>query len=305
MFRYLRLSLPRHRIWAGRHIDLTISPSYRRHFTTDDTDERFRHVNAALPRKVCNHDEPLIVASPKSESEEPPSSESSTKLDPDTLRSIPLETIEDALFKFVPEDIKSSSLEDGPLTPGQAFYLENRDILLDRLRRRYFEETTGSSSAPSDTEIESLLPLLMEEEKFGSYDPNPVVSPGKHHLWDYDTTNVSSTRRTIHLSKGQMPTLQQIVDILEQERIMNVSVVDMDSCNRRDQAMYCIVGTGTTRAHCRRVGRLIYRAIVDLEVPFVSETSYCCHSRSDEWIVARLGPLCVHLMVKEVRQKQR
>ncbi|ORM39935.1 uncharacterized protein BXIN_1434 [Babesia sp. Xinjiang] len=303
ILRAFRSYVPRQGAAEVCQIERTVLPFSRRHISSDDTDERFRHVSGALPRTDRTYDKPQVVvtAIPPAKPSAEPSSKKNTKLDSAAIKSIPLEIIEDALLKFVPENIKSINIGNEPLTPGQAFYLENRDKLLENLRRRYFEET---GAGPSDGEIESLLPQLMEEEPFGSYDPDPVVSPGKHHLWDYDTTTLSSTSKTIHLRKGEMPTLQQVVDILEQERISNVSVVDMDSCNRRDQAMYCIVGTGATRAHCRRVGRMLYRAIVDLDVPFVSDTAYCCHSRSDEWIVARLGPLCVHLMVNEVRQNQ-
>ncbi|CDR97400.1 hypothetical protein, conserved [Babesia bigemina] len=285
----------------------------RRHFTTDDTTDRFRHVSESLPHRQSAHEGPEYTGQSTGQwSDESPGAPSAPsergekpKLDKAAIKSIPLETIEDAVLKFVPETIRESSLDDDFLTPGQAFYLENRDKLFDQLRRRYFEATSeGGGDQVTDGEIESMLPLLMEEEQFGCYDPEPVVSPGKHHLWDYNTSEVSAPRRNVHLRKGEMPTLQQVVEILEQERMSNVVVVDMDSCNRRDQAMYCIVATGMTKAHCRRVGRLIYRAIVDLEVPFVSRTAYCCHSRNDEWIVARLGPLCVHLLVKEVRERQ-
>eukprot|EP00371_Babesia_bovis_P003411 XP_001612058.1 hypothetical protein [Babesia bovis T2Bo] len=259
-----------------------------RHSATDDIEGRFRHVNNALSRTDGCYDQNVFhhdSLDPKVDTGGPSADHSGPALDSEMIRSIPLERIEDALLQSVPENIRTCSIENESLTPGQLFYLENRDKLLENLRRRYFEES--GVEAPSDGEIESILPLLMEEEKYGSYDHASVVSPGKHHLWDYDTGAVSSRK-----------------SVTQSERIMHVSVVDMDSCNRRDQGMYCIVGTGATRSHCRRVGRLLYRVIVDLEIPFVSDTSYCCHSRSDEWIVARLGPLCVHLMVKEVREKQ-
>ncbi|GBE58588.1 oligomerization domain-containing protein, putative [Babesia ovata] len=264
----------------------------RRHVATDDTTDRFRHVSESLPRQQATHDGPEFTyqsAEPLSdESAEAPSGSfdgaEKPKIDKAAIKSIPLETIEDAVLKFVPETIRESSLgtlprpcnaahlsDDEFLTPGQAFYLENRDKLFEQLRRRYFEATSeGGSDQVTDGEIESLLPLLMEEEQFGSYDPDPVVSPGKHHLWDYNTSEVAATRRNVHLRKGEMPTLQQVVDILEQvstaewypersqERMTNVVVVDMDSCNRRDQAMYCIVATGTTKAHCSvLVGELL------------------------------------------------
>ncbi|GIX61107.1 oligomerization domain protein [Babesia caballi] len=209
-----------------------------RHFTTDDTSDRFRHVRDALPRRDPIPEDPVLVAPtelPVERSFEPEAKEPEAKLDRDTLRSIPLETIEDALLKFVPENIRDSSPDDEFLTPGQIFYLENRDKLFDNIRRRYLEETGGKDAAAlTDNDIESLLPLLMEDEQYGSYDAEQVVSPGKHHLWDYNTSEVASTSQQ-----------------RRQERMANVVVVDMDSCNRRDQAMYCIVATGSTRAHCR------------------------------------------------------
>lgn len=111
--------------------------------------------------------------------------------------------------------------DDECLTPGQAFYLENKDKIFENIRKRYYEETKGAENVElTDSEIESLLPLLMEEEKFGSYDPNPVVPPSKHHLWDYNTNDIYIPKKAIHLHKGQMPTLQEVVDILEQVSLM-------------------------------------------------------------------------------------
>lgn len=282
-------------------------PVYRCNFSSDDTLPRFKHVRDTLPiaKNVYDENIPSLEASTTISYEERSHSSDDNKIEKAQLKTVTLKSIEDAVLQFVPESINSGNTDDAQLSPGQAFYLENRDKLFDNIRRRYYEETKEVDDVPlTDSEIESLLPLLMEEEEFGSYDPDLVAAPSKHHLWDYTTNDIYVPKKTIHLHKNKMPTLQDIVDILEQERMTNIAVVDMDSCNRRDQSMYCIVATGTTRSHCRRVGRMLYRVIVDLEVPFVSATSYCCSSRSDEWIVARLGPLCVHLMVQQVRDKQ-
>lgn len=195
---------------------------YRRSFSSDDTFDRFKRVRDALPPKDNFYDDLLPSLESTSISREEKVDDSGCSSSGSSLlKEVPLEDIEDAVLQFVPENIKSGNIDDECLTPGQAFYLENKDKIFENIRKRYYEETKGAENVElTDSEIESLLPLLMEEEKFGSYDPNPVVPPSKHHLWDYNTNDIYIPKKAIHLHKGQMPTLQEVVDILEQVSLM-------------------------------------------------------------------------------------
>ncbi|AFZ81683.1 hypothetical protein BEWA_011010 [Theileria equi strain WA] len=227
------------------------------------------------------------------------------------LNNYSLENVESAIMQFVPDYIQSYTREhdhfDDFLTPGQTFFAENREKLLETIRGNYYNKKASldSSGDNVDYRLPSMLNQDIYEEAFGSYTTDTVVKLPKNHLWDYSTTAVHRPKKTIELRKGQMPSIQQVIDILEQERLIDIISVDLNKCRRRDRGLYAIVATGYTRSHCRRVGRMLYRIIVDLEIPFVSKISYCCSSRDDDWIVAHLGPLCIHLMIEEDRNKYR
>ncbi|BAM41712.1 uncharacterized protein TOT_040000093 [Theileria orientalis strain Shintoku] len=294
---------------------------------TPDVLDRFKHVESSFNNKAGSDDYDLYFETTKAQKRTSDSKDAEHSLD-----DYSLENVESALMQFVPEYIANSKEDtsDTFMTPGQCFFLENKDKLMETVKKRYHEEKNAlKNKVDGGSEGEDVYSLLLNydfnEESYGSYGSEYTQTRKKEHLWDYNSNTLSITRyRTdsvikifrepVELIKGVMPTIQQIVEILEQERLVDVSVMDMDKCERRDQGLYVIIATGATPEHCRlvstvdngesrRVGRMLYNVIIDLEIPFVSKISYCCRSRNDEWIVSHLGPLSVHLMTEEVRKR--
>ncbi|KAF5153311.1 Oligomerization domain protein [Theileria parva strain Muguga] len=268
-----------------------------------DSSDRFRHLNVSDIQKSEIENEFSTLHSNTSKNK-------SVKNDINcSLDDYSFENVESALMQFVPEYISSADENKSTfMTPGQAFFLENKEKLMETVKRRYYEEKDKAKyqqkyDDEQDETFSSLLEYDFNEESFGSYGEEFIPPRNKQHLWDYNSTSVCLHKEPIELTKGVMPNINQIVDILQREQIIDISVMDMDKYERRDQGLYVILGTGTTSAHCRRVGRMLYNIIIDLEIPFVSKVSYCCNSRSDEWIISHLGPLSVHLMIKKTRDK--
>uniref|UniRef100_A0A3B0N146 Oligomerisation domain containing protein, putative n=1 Tax=Theileria annulata TaxID=5874 RepID=A0A3B0N146_THEAN len=267
-----------------------------------DVSDRFRNLNASEFQKSENEGECLVP--------DTNTSKKTVKNDINcSLEDYSFENVESALMQFVPEYISSADEDKTTfMTPGQAFFLENKEKLMETVKRRYYEEKNKAKYQEKyddehDETFSSLLEYDFNEESFGSYGDEFIPPRNKQQLWDYNSTSVCLHKEPIELTKGVMPNINQIVDILQREQIFNVSVMDLDKYERRDQGLYVILGTGTTSAHCRRVGRMLYNIIIDLEIPFVSKVSYCFNSRNDEWIISHLGPLSVHLMIKETRDK--
>ncbi|KAK2196326.1 Nucleotidyltransferase superfamily [Babesia duncani] len=203
-----------------------------------------------------------------------------------------IQNIKEALHKCVP----SNYFDKGTSSPGQEFFMEHKEALLEHARRRFYLKT--GSHGTDDT-----VHADLQDEAFGSFGQEFVIVPNKGHLWDYMSDSLARPTQRIELHHGQMPTIEQIVTILEQQRMRDIETIDFNLVNRRDQGLYCILATGTTNAHCRRVGRLLYRTLADLNVPFISKACYCYNRRSCEWIIARLGPLVVHLVTDQVKSR--
>ena len=45
-----------------------------------------------------------------------------------------------------------------------------------------------------------------------------------------------------------------LANLLRAEQARDVSIIDMNDCDRRDVGMYVIIATGVTARHCRRLG---------------------------------------------------
>ncbi|CEM35940.1 unnamed protein product [Vitrella brassicaformis CCMP3155] len=183
------------------------------------------------------------------------------------------------------EAVSSGDEEDDYLTPAQRFYRENKERLLERAQQYYSDKHQQ----------------VMDENEWTFY-RDPVVRPPKGHLWDFGDIAKVVPREDIHFEKGRMPTVEQVIKILEQEQVQDIVVIDLEECGRRDLGLYAIVATGQTPRHCRRAARLVSKTIKDLDVPYISAVSYSWGSDTDEWNVAHCGPLKVHILSKEWRQ---
>ena len=80
---------------------------------------------------------------------------------------------------------------------------------------------------------------------------------------------------------------------------MDIQIIDLEACGRRDVGTYAIIGTGQTPKHCRRLGMVVLRKIEHLQIPGIIAS---CYGRGFEhFVTARAGPLVVHIMTDEER----
>ncbi|CAA9987097.1 conserved Plasmodium protein, unknown function [Plasmodium knowlesi strain H] len=196
------------------------------------------------------------------------------------------------------------------LTPAQRFYEENKEKLIAESMKQYNERRVkldgGSNShvGGHTTQGEEL-----EEDYYHTQVTDPIVRPRENYLFDYEDDEEkanddedSEGDDSVELEKGVMPTIEQIVFILKHEKVKNIKVIDLDKCGRRDIGMFLILCTGETPKHNKRVGKLISRIFVDLEIPYISKVAYCYCNKFDDWIIAHCGPLKVHVVTKELRE---
>ncbi|ANQ07204.1 Uncharacterized protein PCOAH_00014970 [Plasmodium coatneyi] len=196
------------------------------------------------------------------------------------------------------------------LTPAQRFYEENKEKLIMESMKQYNErriKLDGGSNphlGGQTTQGEEA-----EEDYYHTQVTDPIVRQRENYLFDYEDdegeTNgdegSNEADDSVELEKGVMPTIEQIVFILKHEKVKNIKVIDLDKCGRRDIGMFLILCTGETPKHNKRVGKLISRIFVDLEIPYISKVAYCYCNKFDDWIIAHCGPLKVHVVTKELR----
>ena len=181
------------------------------------------------------------------------------------------------------EQGRQDELDEEELTPAQLFYKENRDRLLARSQQYFLEKSEA-------------------EESEWTYYHDPVKRPPKGHLWDFtsaerDYEEYSLTE--IKFPKGKLPTPEQIVQLLEREQCMDIQIIDLEACGRRDVGTYAIIGTGQTPKHCRRLGMCVLRKIEHLQIPGIIAS--CYGQGNEHFVTARAGPLVVHIMTDEER----
>ncbi|KJP86494.1 hypothetical protein AK88_03870 [Plasmodium fragile] len=200
------------------------------------------------------------------------------------------------------------------LTPAQRFYEENKEKLIMESMKQYNErrmKLDGGSSSSSNPHLgmHTNQGEEAEEDYYHTQVTDPIVRQRDNYLFDYEDDEGdangedgnSEADDSVELEKGVMPTIEQIVFILKHEKVKNIKVIDLDKCGRRDIGMFLILCTGETPKHNKRVGKLISRIFVDLEIPFISKVAYCYCNKFDDWIIAHCGPLKVHVVTKELR----
>eukprot|EP00921_Rhytidocystis_pertsovi_P007616 GHVQ01012639.1.p1 GENE.GHVQ01012639.1~~GHVQ01012639.1.p1 ORF type:complete len:561 (+),score=75.36 GHVQ01012639.1:254-1936(+) len=202
------------------------------------------------------------------------------------------------------------------LTPAQRFFKDNKDKLMSRAQQYYREKNAfirkeaknGDELSYDDDGDGDADSRRDEEDSFDaqndwtSFYRDPVVRPPKRHLWEIGNLREHVPKKEIELEKGVLPTIQQFIELLEQESVTDVRTVDLEECGRRDVGVYSVIGTGLTPAHCKRVGKLICKLVIQLEIPYVSASSYCWGGKTDEWIIAHCGPVKINIMVPSSRQ---
>lgn len=190
------------------------------------------------------------------------------------------------------KDLSRVSLNDESLTPAQRFYLENRQLLL----KRAVDYSVQKARDESERAIQEM------EDEWAFY-RDPVVRPRRGHLWDVASENSEDNEREnpVEFERGRFPEIDGIVHLLQNEKVDNIKTLDLELCNRRDIGEWAIVGTVQSAEHGIRVGNLARRSINRLDLEHVR-----CFINSipgQEWVVARLGPVIVHLMTPNDRDK--
>lgn len=135
----------------------------------------------------------------------------------------------------------------------------------------------------------------------------PIIRPNDKEgfLFNYEdddyNNNDDEGEDDMTLEKGIMPTIEQIVCILKHEKVKDIKVIDLDKCGRRDIGMFLILCTGNTAKHNKKVGKLISKIFIDLEIPYISNVVYCYCNKFDDWIITHCGPLKINIVTKELR----
>ncbi|CAG9481342.1 conserved Plasmodium protein, unknown function [Plasmodium vivax] len=198
------------------------------------------------------------------------------------------------------------------LTPAQRFYEENKEKLIAESMKQYNARRMKLDGGSTPSHLGGKATFQGEEAEEDYYHTqvtDPIVRQRENYLFDYEDgegeedcdEGYSQTDDSVELEKGVMPTIEQIVFILKHEKVKNIKVIDLDKCGRRDIGMFLILCTGETPKHNKRVGKLISKIFIDLEIPYISRVAYCYCNKFDDWIIAHCGPLKVHVVTKELR----
>ncbi|KEG01192.1 ribosomal silencing factor RsfS, putative [Plasmodium vinckei vinckei] len=190
------------------------------------------------------------------------------------------------------------------MTPAQRFYEENKDKLMKECMKYYNERNEKINK--NNENIEN--PNIYYDETYGNDYYNsirdPIVRPKDNYLFDYENEEENGEdNEDLELEKGIMPTIEQVVCILKHEKVKNIKVIDLNKCGRRDIGMFLILCTGNTAKHNKKVGKLISKIFIDLEIPYISNIIYCYCNKSDDWIISHCGPLKIHIVTKELRDR--
>ncbi|KYN99585.1 hypothetical protein PGSY75_1020500 [Plasmodium gaboni] len=188
------------------------------------------------------------------------------------------------------------------LTPAQVFFENNKEKLIQESYKYYKERENNINKDDY---------VYDENEDYYNYAnmKNPVIRPNDKEgfLFNYEdddnnnNNNNNDDDEDMTLEKGIMPTIEQIICILKHEKVKDIKVIDLDKCGRRDIGMFLILCTGNTAKHNKKVGKLISKIFIDLEIPYISNVVYCYCNKFDEWIITHCGPLKIHILTEELR----
>lgn len=177
---------------------------------------------------------------------------------------------------------------DGLLTPSERFCISFQDHL----------QRWSPNDSMADEGIAPRNPAKDMEDDWKFY-REPIVRQRRGHLWPVDG-NSEKTHEDTESWQFQAECLHaNIVSSLEQQDIVNIVSIDLDKCSRRDIGEWAIVCTMRTSAHGTRVAGLLRRQIrtVDNVKCFINAVP------DQQWIVVRVGPIVIHFMTKEDRDK--
>ncbi|CRG99066.1 conserved Plasmodium protein, unknown function [Plasmodium relictum] len=190
------------------------------------------------------------------------------------------------------ENTKNENFKDKyeGLTPAQRFFEENKEKLIYESLKLYNEKKTKLNDNDNEN-----------DHDYYNCTTDPIVRPNENYLFDYENDENDDMNENLELEKGIMPTIEQVVCILKHEKVKNIKVIDLNKCGRRDIGMFLILCTGQTAKHNKKVGKLISKILIDLEIPYISNVVYCYCNKFDDWIISHCGPLKIHIVTKEIR----
>jgi ribosomal silencing factor RsfS len=194
----------------------------------------------------------------------------------------------------------SASLDDESLTPAQRFYLENKELLLNRL--------VDYSISQANSEWDKATKDIQDDWAFYR---DPIVRPARGRLWPTNPLVSEKEHKVddesaddddkIFNTEGRMPSVNELIEFLGNENVEDIVAVDLQDAGRRDIGEYALIGTIKSYAHGDRVSRLSCRFINRLKIDNVK--SFSDSTPGQEWIVVRLGSIVVHLMTAPERTR--
>lgn len=187
-----------------------------------------------------------------------------------------------------------ASLDDESLTPAQRFYLENKELLVNRM--------VDYSISQAHSEWEKATKDIEEDWAFYR---DPIVRPSRGKLWPVSPLSSSEEEAEngehVFSQEGRMPSVNELIEFLEKQHVGDVIAVDLENAGRRDIGEYALIGTVKSHAHGDRVGKLSCKLVNRLKIENVK--TFSDSTPGQEWIVVRLGSFVVHLMTATERSR--
>ena len=188
-----------------------------------------------------------------------------------------------------------ASLDDESLTPAQRFYLENKELLVNRM--------VDYSISQAHSEWEKATKDIEDDWAFYR---DPIVRPSRGKLWPVSPLSSSGedaeeNGEHVLSQEGRMPSVNELIEFLEKQHVGDVIAVDLENAGRRDIGEYALIGTVKSHAHGDRVGKLSCRSVNKLKIENVK--TFSDSTPGQEWIVVRLGSFVVHLMTATERSR--
>ena len=193
---------------------------------------------------------------------------------------------------------ESCSLDDETLTPAQRFYLENKELLINRMSE-YSVSTAQNDWERATKDIQDdwrfYRDPVVRPDRGKLWPKNPLMGDSDGHEEERDSTEAGFT------ADGRLPSIAELVEFLEREDVEDLVAVDLEHAGRRDIGEYALIGTVKSYAHGDRVGKVACRMVNKLRIENIKTFSNA--TPGQEWIVVRLGSFVVHLMTSADRDR--
>jgi ribosomal silencing factor RsfS len=194
-------------------------------------------------------------------------------------------------------DPLTASLDDPGLTPAQRFYLENKELLVNRL--------SEYSNIQARNEWEKSTKDIQDEWAFYR---DPIMRPARGKLWPVNPTQSShQVGDDYEQNKFQSEYVSttsftsDIIEMLRREHVDDILSLDLEEVGRRDIGESIIIGTVRSDSHGERVSKMACRRFNSLKL--ANNKSFSNAAPGQDWIVLRLGSTVIHLMTSSDRNR--